>query len=120
MSLGIVSVCNSVNTIKLFVLLNGLSLPEHVPYNPIDYYYLFFDEEIFSFIESKTNRYAESHFQNVELIPASRAPKWKNTDNQEVKQFIALLLLQESAKACGKWFWSKRPILYQLHFLEIL
>ncbi|GBN78931.1 hypothetical protein AVEN_258704-1 [Araneus ventricosus] len=30
-------------------------------------------------------QYAESHFQNAELTPSSRALKWKNINNQEMK-----------------------------------
>ncbi|CAL1272717.1 unnamed protein product [Larinioides sclopetarius] len=89
--------------------------------DPIDYFYLFFDDEIFSFIVSETNRYAESHSQEVELTPASRALKWKNIDYQEMKRFIALLLLQGIVqKPVEKWFWSKRPILSTPFFGNIM
>ncbi|GBO03512.1 PiggyBac transposable element-derived protein 4 [Araneus ventricosus] len=89
--------------------------------DPLDYFNLFFDDDIFNFIVSETNRYAESHFQNAELTPSSRALKWKNINNQEMKRFIALLLLQGIVqKPMEKWFWSKRPILSTPFFGNIM
>ncbi|GBN86035.1 hypothetical protein AVEN_65835-1, partial [Araneus ventricosus] len=38
--------------------------------DPLDYFNLFFDDEMFNFIVSETNRYSESHFQNAELTPS--------------------------------------------------
>ncbi|GFR32997.1 piggyBac transposable element-derived protein 4 [Trichonephila clavata] len=45
--------------------------------DPLEYFNLFFDDEMFSFIVEETNRYAESLFENTELTPSSRALKWK-------------------------------------------
>ncbi|GFR08933.1 piggyBac transposable element-derived protein 4 [Trichonephila clavata] len=42
---------------------------------PLEYFNLFFDDEMFSFIVEETNRYDESFFENTELTPASRALK---------------------------------------------
>ncbi|GBO33938.1 PiggyBac transposable element-derived protein 4, partial [Araneus ventricosus] len=89
--------------------------------DPLDYFNLFFDDETFNFIVSETNRYAESHLQNAELTPSSRALKWKNINNQEMKRFISLLLLQGIVqKPVEKWFWSKRPILSTPFFGKIM
>lgn len=44
--------------------------------DPLDYFQLFFDEEIINFIVRETNRYAESYFETAELTPSSRALKW--------------------------------------------
>ncbi|GFT25564.1 piggyBac transposable element-derived protein 4 [Trichonephila clavipes] len=88
--------------------------------DPLEYFNLFLDDEMFSFIVEETNRYAESFFENTELTPASRALKWKNANKEEMKRFIALLLLQGVVqKPVEKWFWSKRPIL-STPFLEKL
>ncbi|GFU15311.1 piggyBac transposable element-derived protein 4 [Nephila pilipes] len=62
--------------------------------DPSEYFNLFFDDEMFLFIISETNRYAESFFEDAELTPASRALKWKNTHIGEMKRFLSLLLLQ--------------------------
>ncbi|GFV98440.1 piggyBac transposable element-derived protein 4 [Trichonephila clavipes] len=80
--------------------------------DPFEYFNLFLDDEMFSFIVEETNRYTESFFENAELTPSSRALKWKNMNKEEMKRFIALLLLQGVVqKPVEQWFWSKRPIL---------
>ncbi|GFU95966.1 piggyBac transposable element-derived protein 4 [Trichonephila clavipes] len=69
----------------------------------------------------ETNRYAESFFENAELTPGSRALKWKNTNKEEMKRFIALLLLQGVVqKPVEQWFWSKRPILSTPFFGKVM
>ncbi|GFU97755.1 piggyBac transposable element-derived protein 4 [Trichonephila clavipes] len=69
----------------------------------------------------ETNRYAESFFENAELTPGSRALKWKNTNKEEMKRFIALLLLQGVVqKPVEQWFWSKRPILSTPFFEKVM
>ncbi|GFV79602.1 piggyBac transposable element-derived protein 4 [Trichonephila clavipes] len=89
--------------------------------DPLEYFNLFLDDEMFSFIVEETNRYAESFFENTELIPASRALKWKNANKEEMKRFTALLLLQSVVhKPVEKWFWSKRPILSTPFFGKVM
>ncbi|GFX34164.1 piggyBac transposable element-derived protein 4 [Trichonephila clavipes] len=86
-----------------------------------EYFNLFLDDEMFSFIVEETNRYAESFFENAELTPGSRALKWKNTNKEEMKRFIALLLLQGVVqKPVEQWFWSKRPILSTPFFGKVM
>ncbi|GFX89168.1 piggyBac transposable element-derived protein 4 [Trichonephila clavipes] len=63
--------------------------------DPLEYFNLFLDDEMFSLIVEETNRYAESFFENKELTPASRGLKWKNANKEEMKRFICLLLLQD-------------------------
>ncbi|GFV28956.1 piggyBac transposable element-derived protein 4 [Trichonephila clavipes] len=89
--------------------------------DPFEYFNLFLDDEMFSFIVEETNRYAESFFENAELTPGSRALKWKNTNKEEMKRFIALLLLQGVVqKPVEQWFWSKRPILSTPVFEKVM
>ncbi|GFW98377.1 piggyBac transposable element-derived protein 4 [Trichonephila clavipes] len=89
--------------------------------DPFEYFNLFLDDEMFSFIVEETNRYAESFFENAELTPGSRALKWKNTNKEEMKRFIALLLLQGVVqKPVEQWFWSKRPILSTPFFGKVM
>ncbi|GFW71794.1 piggyBac transposable element-derived protein 4 [Trichonephila clavipes] len=86
-----------------------------------EYFNLFLDDEMFSFIVEETNRYAESFFENAELTPGSRALKWKNTNKEERKIFIALLLLQGvKQKPVEQWFGSKRPILSTPFFGKVM
>ncbi|GFS81605.1 piggyBac transposable element-derived protein 4 [Trichonephila clavipes] len=89
--------------------------------DPLEYFNLFLDDEMFSFIVEETNKYAESFFENTELTPASRALKWKNANKEEMKRFIALLLLQGVVqKPVEKWFWSKKPILSTPFFRKVM
>ncbi|GFY61994.1 piggyBac transposable element-derived protein 4 [Trichonephila inaurata madagascariensis] len=89
--------------------------------DPLEFFNLFFDDEMFSFIVEETNRYAKSFFENTELTPASRALKWKSTNKEEMKRFISLLLLQGVVqKPVEKWFWSKRPILSTPFFGKVM
>ncbi|GFS91071.1 piggyBac transposable element-derived protein 4 [Trichonephila clavipes] len=89
--------------------------------DPLEYFNLFLDDEMFSFIVEETNRYAESFFENAELTPGSRALKWKNTNKEEMKRFISLLRLQGIVqKPVEQWFWSKRPILSTPFFGKVM
>ncbi|GFV83483.1 probable RNA-directed DNA polymerase from transposon BS [Trichonephila clavipes] len=89
--------------------------------DPFEYFNLFLDDEMFSFIVEETNRYAESFFENAELTPGSRAVKWKNTNKEEMKRFIARLLLQGVVqKPVEQWFWSKRPSLSTPFFGKVM
>ncbi|GFU47064.1 piggyBac transposable element-derived protein 4 [Trichonephila clavipes] len=89
--------------------------------DPFEYFNLFLDNEMFSFIVEETNRYAESFFENAELTPGSRALKWKNTNKEEMKRLIALLLLEGVVqKPVEQWFWSKRPILSTPFFGKVM
>ncbi|GFS80829.1 piggyBac transposable element-derived protein 4, partial [Nephila pilipes] len=86
--------------------------------DPLEYFNLFFDDEMFLFIARETNRCAESFFGDAEQTIASRAVKWKNMDIAEMKRFLSLLLLQGVIqKPVEKWFASKYQF-YLLHFLE--
>ncbi|GFT19896.1 piggyBac transposable element-derived protein 4 [Trichonephila clavipes] len=89
--------------------------------DPFEYFNLFLDDEMFSFIVEETNRYAESFFENAELTSGSRALKWKNTNKEYMKRFITLLLLQGVVqKPVEQWFWSKRPILSTPFFGKVM
>lgn len=89
--------------------------------DPLDYFGLFFDEEVFAFIVAETNRYADLYFQNTEMTPSSRALKWNTLDHKEMNRFISLLILQGIVqKPVEKWFWSKRPILSTPFFRNIM
>ncbi|GBN69954.1 PiggyBac transposable element-derived protein 4 [Araneus ventricosus] len=89
--------------------------------NPLDYFCLFFDDEVISFIAKETNSFAEEHFSNLELIPSTRALQWKDVTSEELKRFISLLILQGIVqKPTEKWFWSKRPILCTPFFGNVM
>ncbi|GBN36326.1 PiggyBac transposable element-derived protein 4 [Araneus ventricosus] len=89
--------------------------------DPLDYFCLFFDDEVISFIAKETNSFAEEHFSNLELTPSTRALQWKDVTSEELKRFISLLILQGIVqKPTEKWFWSKRPILCTPFFGNVM
>ncbi|GBM40530.1 PiggyBac transposable element-derived protein 4 [Araneus ventricosus] len=89
--------------------------------DPLDYFCLFFDDEVISFIAKETNSFAEEHFSNLDLTPSTRALQWKDVSSEELKRFISLLILQGIVqKPTEKWFWSKRPILCTPFFGNVM
>ncbi|XP_035212569.1 piggyBac transposable element-derived protein 4-like [Stegodyphus dumicola] len=61
---------------------------------------------------NETNRYAGQYLDRIGLTPSSRCQKWTDTNESEIKVFLALLLLQGILrKPKQKWFWTTRPII---------
>lgn len=60
--------------------------------NPIDYFFLLFDDNFISLLVHETNNYAETEFLRVGGAPRSRISAWKPTDNEEMLTFIALII----------------------------
>ncbi|XP_035209422.1 piggyBac transposable element-derived protein 4-like [Stegodyphus dumicola] len=80
--------------------------------NPLEYFELFADEEFIACIVNETNRYAGQYLDRIGLTPSSRCQKWTDTNESEIKVFLALLLLQGILrKPKQKWFWTTRPII---------
>lgn len=71
--------------------------------DPLEYFQQFFNENIFSFIVSETNKYAETYLSNKELTPSSRLLNKYETNCREINSFMGLLLLQGLVKkTCRK------------------
>ncbi|GFT38323.1 piggyBac transposable element-derived protein 4 [Trichonephila clavipes] len=89
--------------------------------DPLEYFNLFLDDEMFSFIVEETNRYAESFFENAELTPASRALKWKKCEQgRDEKIYRSVAFTRRSAKTCGKVVLVKKTNSIHSIFLEKL
>lgn len=89
--------------------------------DPVEYFNLFFDQDILGHIVQETNRYASNHIDASELTPSSRSLMWEETDIPEMRKFIAILILQGIIKKpVERWFWSKRPILHTPIFGQIM
>ncbi|XP_039719790.1 piggyBac transposable element-derived protein 4-like [Pteropus medius] len=90
--------------------------------DPLQYFELFFTEELVSKITSETNAQA--------ALLASKPPgprgfprmdKWKDTDNDELKVFFAVMLLQRIVqKPELEMFWSTRPLLDTPYLRQIM
>ena len=60
--------------------------------NPIDYFFMLFDEHFIKLLVDETNNYAETGFLRVGSAPRSRISDWKPTDKDEMLTFIALII----------------------------
>lgn len=58
----------------------------------IEYFQLFFTNDIVDLIVSEINRYAEEKIARGNLKPHSRLHNWKPTDRDELLRFIGILL----------------------------
>lgn len=89
--------------------------------DPLEYFHLFFDDNIISHIVDETNRYARNFIETTHMTPSSRTLRWQETDSEEMKKFFALLILQGLVqKPVERWFWSKRPILLTPFFGQVM
>lgn len=80
--------------------------------SPLEFFSIFFDDDIVAYIASETNRYAEDFIEKNDLTPSSRAQQWKDTNASEIRVFLAVILLQGIIqKPLQKWYWSQRPLL---------
>ena len=63
--------------------------------NPIDYFMLFFSEDIFQTMADQTNLYASQYLETPDnfLKPASRLKTWSDTDVSEMKAFTAINMM---------------------------
>lgn len=76
---------------------------------PIDYFSLYFDDEIVDYIVIETNRFADQFLERNELTPSSRVQDWKETNSSEIRVFLAILLYEGVVqKPVEGWYWSKR------------
>ena len=83
----------------------------------LTYFELFFDDTLINTIVQQTNLYAKQYLdlQHSTLKKRSRAKSWTETNENEMKVYLALLLLQEIVQKPGtNLFFSKKTI--NLHF----
>lgn len=91
-----------------FVGSPGLKISGHLE-DPLDFFSLFFDQELVDYIVSETNRFADQFLERTELTPSARAQNWKETDAKEIRIFLAILLYEGIIqKPVEEWYWSRR------------
>ncbi|KAE9534992.1 hypothetical protein AGLY_008284 [Aphis glycines] len=59
---------------------------------PIDFYTLFFDENVLDFLVSETNRYAHQIINSRRLSKCCRLKKWTPIDRTEMRNFLGLIV----------------------------
>jgi hypothetical protein len=73
----------------------GMTFESPAEKNCLFYFEKFFDDEMVNLIVEETNLYASQFFlENPFLKPNSRFHKWSSTNPNEIRIFVALLILQ--------------------------
>ncbi|GBM53197.1 PiggyBac transposable element-derived protein 4 [Araneus ventricosus] len=89
--------------------------------SPIEFFCIFFDDDIVGYIASETNRYAEDFIEKNDLTPSSRVQKWKDVDSSEIRVFLGIIILQGIVqKPLQKWYWSQRPLLSTPYLKQLM
>ncbi|GBM53833.1 PiggyBac transposable element-derived protein 4 [Araneus ventricosus] len=87
----------------------------------IEFFCIFFDDDIVGYIASETNLYAEDFIEKNDLTPSSRVPKWKDVDSSEIRVFLGIIILQGIVqKPLQKWYWSQRPLLSTPYLKQLM
>ncbi|GBN32219.1 PiggyBac transposable element-derived protein 4 [Araneus ventricosus] len=89
--------------------------------SPIEFFCIFFDDDIVGYIASETNRYTEDFIEKNDLTPSSRVQKWKYVDSSEIRVFLGIIILQGIVqKPLQKWYWSQRPLLSTPYLKQLM
>lgn len=78
---------------------------------PVHFFEQFFNDDIIQLLVTETNRFAKQFFDDkiLTLPKLSRAHKWYDTSENEMKTFLALLILQGvDSKSRNYMYFSKR------------
>jgi len=87
---------------------------------PIDFYTLFFDENVLDFLVSETNRYAHQIINSRTLSKCSRLKKWTPIDRTEMRNFLGLIVWMGLVNMPSlKDYWRK-DFLYKTRVPEIM
>lgn len=87
----------------------------------LNYFELFFDDQILRMIVQETNRYAQQYIHKTVCKKGSRWKKWTETNVEELRLFFAVLLLQGVIKKPEQeHYWSKRQILSTPIFAKVI
>jgi len=96
----------------------GFNFPQNSERSILDYFELFFDEEITNIICMETNRYAD---QKLNYASSTSKAGWNPILKPELCVFISLHILQAiNKKPEEKFNWSQRPILHTPFFSKTM
>ena len=87
---------------------NGI-LVDTTDFNVIDYFELFFHDNLYETIAKETNLYAEQFFDNpVDVSQKSRFNDWKETSKEEIQSFLGLEIgMTLCQKPSVESYWSQ-------------
>ncbi|GFW14939.1 piggyBac transposable element-derived protein 4 [Trichonephila clavipes] len=87
----------------------------------LNYFELFFNDQILRMIVQETNRYAEQYIHKTVCKEGSRWKKWTETNVEELRLFFAVLLLQGVIKKPEQeHYWFKRQTLSTPIFAKVI
>ena len=94
-----------------------VNLPESM--SQVDYFFLFFTDEVIDLLVNETNRYAEQVRKNTPT--AHRVCMWHDIDRCEMKAFLSLLLLTGLTKRSSyDLYWSTDPLIEMPRFRSVM
>lgn len=87
---------------------------------PIDFYTLFFDEDVLDFLVSETNRYAHQIINSRILSKCSRLKKWTPIDRTEMRNFLGLIIWMGLVNMPSLRDYWRTDFLYKTRVPEIM
>ncbi|GFV21212.1 piggyBac transposable element-derived protein 4 [Trichonephila clavipes] len=89
--------------------------------DPLEYFELFFTDEIVNHIVTETNIFAAENLNKFKSKEHSRTHHWSETNANELRVFFATLILQGIiTKPTVKMFWSKRKLIETPSFSNLM
>lgn len=81
--------------------------------SPLHFFFMFLDDEVFELMTTETNRYAAQKLADPKLEVNARLRKWKDTNPEELKIFIGILLWMGLVRMPNLHsYWSTKNIYY--------
>lgn len=99
--------------------IGALNIPED--FSEYEIMSLFLTSDLIDICVEETNRYANNYIASNNIPPNSRAAKWENTTRDEMRAFLALLLLTGISKRSSfELYWSTDPLIDMKGFREVM
>lgn len=99
--------------------IGALNIPED--FSEYEIISLFLTSDLIDICVEETNRYANNYIASNNIPPNSRAAKWENTTRDEMRAFLALLLLTRISKRSSfELYWSTDPLIDMKGFREVM
>jgi hypothetical protein len=69
----------------------------------------FFSSEVWDLLVKETNRYAKDYLETANLLPNARATQWEEQTINDLKAFVALIILQGIVKMANyELYWTSK------------
>jgi hypothetical protein len=89
--------------------------------DPLEYFELFFTDEIVNHIVTETNIFAAENLNKFKSKEHSRTHHWSETNANELRVFFATLILQGIiTKPTVRMYWSKRKLIETPSFSNLM